>query len=216
MCLLLSPCRPDFLDRCQPEVVNGITYEFGTFPNVACKDINGEHLKDGHMSFPSGHSSCSMTFGLFSALYLLWSVFVRDNGAISAKLLQPANPSWSVKLQGELLSFGMLFIVLFDIAWAWGIAASRFRDNRHNVSDVVAGLLLAVCFVPVFIVRLASNIKQWTAYHEQVAAEDIQVLPVTASEAQMHLSNMHVLADSMANGSQVEMMGGGNKASPLM
>jgi hypothetical protein len=29
--------------------------------------------------------------------------------------------------------------VLFNICLAWYIGASRFKDNRHHVSDIIAG-----------------------------------------------------------------------------
>eukprot|EP00878_Enallax_costatus_P011679 GHUV01012193.1.p1 GENE.GHUV01012193.1~~GHUV01012193.1.p1 ORF type:complete len:226 (+),score=58.99 GHUV01012193.1:1791-2468(+) len=192
--------RPDFLDRCQPQVVNGITYQYGQFPNVQCSDVNGQYLPDGHMSFPSGHSSCSMTFGLFSALYLLWCVFLRDNGAHCARLLQPANASWVAKLKGDFISICVILLMLFDIAWPWGIAASRFRDNRHNISDVVGGLLLAACFVPVFIVRLVSSSKQWTAHYEKLSADNDRVLPVTACQADKTLNNTHTMVQHISSG----------------
>lgn len=158
------------------------------------------------MSFPSGHSSCSLTFGLYSALYLLWCVFQRDNGSHCARLLQPANTSWCAKLKGELISICVILLVLFDIAWPWGIAASRFRDNRHNVSDVVGGLLLAACFVPVFIVRLVSSSEQWAAHYDQLSVDDGMVLPVTSSQAGNTLINMHTMVESLSTGHKsVEM-----------
>lgn len=71
--------RPDFLDRCQPTQLpagaNPVAY--GTFPDVSCTALPGSQLRDGRMSFPSGHASCSMVVGLFGALYLLWSVHLR-------------------------------------------------------------------------------------------------------------------------------------------
>ena len=50
---------------------------YGTYPDVTCTASSG--LKDGRLSFPSGHSSCSMVIGLFGALYVLWAVHCRAN-----------------------------------------------------------------------------------------------------------------------------------------
>lgn len=72
------PHRPDFLDRCQPEEVAGANpVAYGTWPNVKCTTELNTELKDGMLSFPSGHASCSMVVGMFGALYLLWAVHLR-------------------------------------------------------------------------------------------------------------------------------------------
>lgn len=77
-------CRPDFLDRCQPTQLpagaNPVAY--GTFPDASCTALPGSELRDGRMSFPSGHASCSMVVGLFGALYLLWSVHLRAHRCV--------------------------------------------------------------------------------------------------------------------------------------
>jgi membrane-associated phospholipid phosphatase len=39
---------------------------------------------------------------------------------------------WSETLSGLLLLLAML-----ELAFAWGIGVSRFRDNRHHPSDIV-------------------------------------------------------------------------------
>eukprot|EP00775_Hariotina_reticulata_P012446 gene12446-12583_t len=149
--------RPDFLDRCQPqEPLSPKDIAFGTFPKVTCTNLDKSILKDGHMSFPSGHSSCSMSIGLYTALYVLWCMYLRNYGALATVLTQPAL-SWAKKVKKELIGVIALLVVLFEIAWPWGVAASRFIDNRHNVSDVVAGLLLAASFAPIFVLRLAKG-----------------------------------------------------------
>lgn len=156
------------MDRCQPVLAAGTNepIPFGTFPNVECLDTDGSIIKDGHMSFPSGHSSCSMAFSLFSALYLLWCIHWRENGALHNALLCPAS-SVVGRIGKDLLNFAVLLLVLFDLTWPWGVAVSRFRDNRHNISDVLGGLFLASCFVPVFILRLISNLSYWSSYYEK-------------------------------------------------
>lgn len=38
----------------------------------------------------------------------------------------------------EGLSALLLALMLFQLAYPWGVGVSRFRDNRHNASDVSA------------------------------------------------------------------------------
>lgn len=52
----------------------------------------------------------------------------------------------------------------------------RFRDNRHNVSDVVAGILLGSCFAPLFLARQAWHVAGWQQLqHEQQAGLQLQL-----------------------------------------
>ena len=61
------------------------------------------------------------------------------------------------RVAAEAASLALLAVVLFELAWPWGVAASRFIDNRHNVSDIVGGMLLGLCIAPVFVLRLAGR-----------------------------------------------------------
>lgn len=36
------------------------------------------------------------------------------------------------------------FIFSHFIRYAWGVGVSRFRDNRHNASDIIGGFMLAI------------------------------------------------------------------------
>lgn len=73
-------------------------------------------------------------------------------------------------LRAELLRLVVLLVVLFLLAWPWGVAVSRFRDNRHNVSDVVGGLLLGACAAPLFMARLAWHVSGWAELQQQEAS----------------------------------------------
>eukprot|EP00879_Flechtneria_rotunda_P004509 GHRR01004764.1.p1 GENE.GHRR01004764.1~~GHRR01004764.1.p1 ORF type:complete len:189 (-),score=56.22 GHRR01004764.1:1488-2054(-) len=178
----MSHCRPDFQDRCRPDFTGSLAdISYGSYPNVNCTGTDMDILNDGHMSFPSGHSSCSMAFGLFSALYLLWCLHWRNNGTVKTALLSPADSCVS-KILKELANLALILLVLFDVAWPWGVAASRFRDNKHNVSDVVGGLLLAASFVPIFVVRLADNSGHFASQHALDGPVDNDpILPIAGS-----------------------------------
>lgn len=90
----------------------------------------------------------------------LGPVSVCRNGALCMR-------AW---LRAELLRLLVLLVVLFQLAWPWGVAVSRFRDNRHNVSDVVGGLLLGACAAPLFMARLAWHVSGWAELQQQEAS----------------------------------------------
>ncbi|KAF8065539.1 Pyroxd2 [Scenedesmus sp. PABB004] len=173
--------RPDFLARCQPDLAAvdaGGAVAYGTFPDVTCGAPASKALRDGHMSFPSGHSSCSATIGLVAAMYVAWSALLRDGGALHAGLVAPGQ-GLARRAASEAAGLGLLLVLLFEIAWPWGVALSRFRDNRHNVSDVVAGILLAVTFAPLFVLRLVRNVDAWCAGPGDAADGSARVVEVT-------------------------------------
>lgn len=41
------------------------------------------------------------------------------------------------RVWSETLSSLLLLLAMAELAFAWGIGASRFRDNRHHPSDIV-------------------------------------------------------------------------------
>jgi hypothetical protein len=184
-----------------------------------------------------------MAAGLFAALYLLWALHWR----VGRDLLSPAAAlssscsngsssgsgwSWRVWLGQEAAKLGVSLLVLFQLAWPWGVAVSRwvcgsrlgdnqgaagragelqqhsrvrtptlglhtllppqrplrFRDNRHNASDIVGGLLLGACFAPLFVAHLITHFAAWAdirAREEQqqqhsAAPSPSSVLPIVA------------------------------------
>jgi hypothetical protein len=79
--LLLPPpgrLRPDFLHRCRPDGVTATGFDI--FQEVTCDAPNSDTVIDGRLSFPSGHSSNTMSLAWFTALYLVWSLYHRCGG----------------------------------------------------------------------------------------------------------------------------------------
>lgn len=95
------------------------------------------------MSFPSGHSSCSMVVGLFGALYILWAVHWRGG----KDMLSPAatakgsngssSGGWSFGAYccQELTRLGLTLLVLALLAWPWGVAVSRCEGGGGCCSN---------------------------------------------------------------------------------
>ncbi|WIA16493.1 hypothetical protein OEZ85_013173 [Tetradesmus obliquus] len=174
---LAGRLRPDFLSRCQNadnmDAINANTGLPGLQLQTGCTNMDIKALEDGRMSFPSGHSSCSMAVGLYAAIYMLWSLHWREGGALHRALLRPAS-SIMGRIGKDVASLVVLLVLLFQIAWPWGVALSRFIDNRHNASDIVGGVLLAVSFVPVFVARLASSVSYQGESGEWITQEQAE------------------------------------------
>ena len=119
--------RPDFRDRatryyCNPELglrdsVSGLDC------TVADRDgiyIDEKDLRDGHRSFPSGHSSSAFALATFFALYLGGETVWGEHAT-----------TWSVPVGATLMTG------LFGLAAT--VAATRLSDGRHNLDDIAAG-----------------------------------------------------------------------------
>ncbi|KAL9268284.1 putative lipid phosphate phosphatase 3, chloroplastic [Drosera capensis] len=109
--------RPDFFWRCFPDGVD----EYDKLGNVVC---HGEPsvIKEGHKSFPSGHSSWSFAGLGFLSLYLA--------GKIKA-----------FNRQGHVAKLCIVFLPLLAAAL---VAVSRVDDYWHHWQDVFAGGLLGL------------------------------------------------------------------------
>ncbi|XP_074309509.1 lipid phosphate phosphatase 2-like [Silene latifolia] len=110
--------RPDFFWRCFPDgkaVFDKVT------GNVICTGLKSV-IKEGHKSFPSGHSSWSFAGLGFLAWYLGGKIKVFDRRGHVAKLC----------------------IVLSPILLAAMVAVSRVDDYWHHWQDVFTGGLLGM------------------------------------------------------------------------
>ncbi|XP_041015106.1 lipid phosphate phosphatase 2-like isoform X3 [Juglans microcarpa x Juglans regia] len=109
--------RPDFFYRCFPDGKD-LYDEWG---GVVC---HGEHsvIKEGHKSFPSGHTSWSFAGLGFLSLYLSGKLKVFDRRGHVAKLC----------------------IVFFPLLVASLIGVSRVNDYWHHWQDVFAGGVLGL------------------------------------------------------------------------
>ncbi|KAL6507517.1 putative lipid phosphate phosphatase 3, chloroplastic [Orobanche gracilis] len=120
--------RPDFFWRCFPDGKD----VYDQWGNVVC---HGDLyvIREGHKSFPSGHTSWSFAGLGFLSLYLSGKIKVFDRKGHAAKLC----------------------VVLLPLLVAALVAISRVDDYRHHWQDVFAGGLLglgmaAVCYLQFF------------------------------------------------------------------
>jgi membrane-associated phospholipid phosphatase len=175
---LCGRLRPDFLDRC-----------YDTDGNVAegteTKCLQNGREYDGRKSFPSGHSSCTLAISMFAAYYVLWCLHFRvgklGNKGYHNKMYMDGS-SCAKRLLMEFLSFLDLLLMLFQLAWAWGVGISRFRDNRHHPSDIIGGFVLAMTFTPLFLLRTISQQAYWDQFIMDADRKDEgNGLPLNAS-----------------------------------
>lgn len=185
--LICGRLRPDYLDRCQPVVpatkaplnldsynkaVMKLVDSWKTFGGraeigVECSNnISKKEMRDGRLSFPSGHSSTAYVVGWYGCFYLLWGVSMRGDHRMDAKLYQ-SDDGFFKRLGKELFSSALLGLMLFQLAYAWGVGVSRFRDNRHNASDILAGFLLGLTFAGIFLLRAVGQHEWWLNWYKR-------------------------------------------------
>ncbi|KAJ4972794.1 hypothetical protein NE237_005968 [Protea cynaroides] len=109
--------RPDFFWRCFPDGKD----VYDSLGNVICHG-KASVIKEGHKSFPSGHTSWSFAGLGFLSLYLSGKVKAFDRRGHVAKLC----------------------IVLLPLLLASLVAVSRVDDYWHHWQDVFAGGLLGL------------------------------------------------------------------------
>ncbi|KAL3654442.1 putative lipid phosphate phosphatase 3, chloroplastic [Castilleja foliolosa] len=109
--------RPDFFWRCFPDGRD----EYDRWGNVVCHG-KASDIKEGHKSFPSGHTSWSFAGLGFLALYLSGKIKCFDRRGHVAKLC----------------------IIFLPILAACLVGVSRVDDYWHHWQDVFAGGLLGL------------------------------------------------------------------------
>lgn len=118
--------RPDFLHRCQPNydivppdpIYHYISAEDSA--RVCTGDPNV--ITEGRKSFPSGHSSASMTGGLWMSLYVFKRAWYRGKRYFGMAIIP--------------------IVMTMTTLMALLIAASRHFDGRHHPLDIIIGLTI--------------------------------------------------------------------------
>lgn len=172
--LICGRLRPDFLDRCKPAIAPGDVMrtfdlmaaekEWGHAIGVTCTGKDPRFLRDGRVSFPSGHSSTSYVVGWFGCFYLIWGTCIRAGHQMNKRLYRPHDSALR-RLGKEAISSLLLVLMLFQLAYPWGVGVSRFRDNRHNASDIIAGMMLGLTFAPAFLLRAVGQHDYWMNHY---------------------------------------------------
>ncbi|EKF31485.1 phosphatidic acid phosphatase protein, putative [Trypanosoma cruzi marinkellei] len=120
--------RPDYLERLRSLGIDENTYSKSDVKNMTPTEfycnLGLEHsvLRDGLLSFPSGHSSTSFSVLTFMSLFLF-------------AYTQPSSRGGS---------FLRLILSLSPLTIAFLCAVSRTRDYWHHFDDIVAGTLIGI------------------------------------------------------------------------
>lgn len=170
--------RPDYLSRCIPKVpvttstnagnlLDDLVLSAGKGPlaPIECTGLDRAAIAEARKSFPSGHSSSAASVGLWGAMYVLYSLRRlggRGGGSVPSSSASSGSP-FLPRLLRELGGSASLLLVLFFLAWPWGVGATRFVDNRHHPSDIVGGILLGSFMTLPFCLRFASVSNAWDA-----------------------------------------------------
>ncbi|XP_037718197.1 putative phosphatidate phosphatase [Drosophila subpulchrella] len=119
--------RPHFLAVCQPQLSDGSmcsdpVNQHRYVENYECagEGFTVEDVRQGRLSFPSGHSSLAFYAMVYVALYLQRKITWRGS-----------------KLSRHFVQFALVMV-------AWYTALSRVMDHWHHWSDVLSGSLLGV------------------------------------------------------------------------
>eukprot|EP00123_Amoebidium_parasiticum_P011541 comp20773_c0_seq1/m.27268 comp20773_c0_seq1/g.27268 ORF comp20773_c0_seq1/g.27268 comp20773_c0_seq1/m.27268 type:complete len:336 (-) comp20773_c0_seq1:829-1836(-) len=150
--------RPDFLARCElPD-----TYTLGNpynGNNYSLCTNDAKIVKEGRLSYPSGHSSLAIAQGFYLFSYLIWTLYVRPQSC-KARAFDRAR-SHLMEQVVELVRCVFLFI---GPAGAMFIAASRIADYKHHPSDVNAGIIVGVL---VSILTFARGLTLYLTVHDR-------------------------------------------------
>ncbi|XP_053446526.1 phospholipid phosphatase 1 isoform X1 [Nycticebus coucang] len=157
--------RPHFLDVCDPDW-SKINCSDGYIENYICRG-NAEKVKEGRLSFYSGHSSFSMYCMLFLALYLQ----ARMKGDW-ARLLRPT------------LQFGLVAASIY-------VGLSRVSDYKHHWSDVLTGLIQGALVAILVAVYVSDFFKERRSPFKERKEEDSHTTLHETPTAGNHYRNNH-------------------------
>jgi hypothetical protein len=127
--VVIGRLRPNFLHVCQPDrlisdLCSPNNYLNQTFlvPEVDFKCLNYDkpQVQESRKSFPSGHASLSF----YSMIFLI--LFIQH--------------SWNCKRLGLAPRFVQFFLFMLALY----ATITRSIDNKHHVSDIVAGICLGI------------------------------------------------------------------------
>ncbi|KAL3636045.1 putative lipid phosphate phosphatase 3, chloroplastic [Castilleja foliolosa] len=158
--------RPDFFWRCFPDGVE----RYDHLGDVICHG-KASDIKEGHKSFPSGHTSWSFAGLGYLALYLSGKIKCFDGRGHVSKLC----------------------ILFFPILAACLVGISRVDDYWHHWQDVFAGGLLGLtvatfCYLQFF--PPPYHTEGWGTYAYFRALEETRSLPVQSTNG-MNMQGMN-------------------------
>ena len=140
----ITQCVKMFIGRLRPNMYQLCRFNIETLQYSTT--ITKQQIREGHLSFPSGHSSLASVSMVYCTWYFINYLNRCSNTfdqqqqrSTETNVYQYSNSGlWTLIL--SLLR--TLFIALLLPGWAVYVGMTRIVDHWHHVSDVMAGLLL--------------------------------------------------------------------------
>eukprot|EP00775_Hariotina_reticulata_P007321 gene7321-7533_t len=150
---IASRFRPDFLARCKPAgAKEGMSLGLDT--PVTCTGKDSEVLLDGRRSFPSGHSSNTLSICWYCVVYLFHALYWREGFHYMGGIWTRGS-SWWMRVLKELMQGLVIIWGCLVMCMAWFIGVSRYTDHRHNIDDILGGFMAALLWMtPILIISL--------------------------------------------------------------
>eukprot|EP00124_Ichthyophonus_hoferi_P003553 Ihof_evm6s313 gene=Ihof_evmTU6s313 len=127
--------RPDFLSRCvlTKGAIDQTALFFTGTSTDKCLNQNTKILKEGRLSYPSGHTSQAFCQGFYLLCYVLWALYIRPQD--QRRTGRRIQRNRFVEQLVEVFRGMALFI---GPAFALFVGASRLVDFKHHPYDVNA------------------------------------------------------------------------------
>eukprot|EP01012_Entosiphon_sulcatum_P062322 TRINITY_DN8856_c0_g1_i1.p1 TRINITY_DN8856_c0_g1~~TRINITY_DN8856_c0_g1_i1.p1 ORF type:complete len:286 (-),score=34.20 TRINITY_DN8856_c0_g1_i1:90-947(-) len=124
--LFAGRLRPDWVARVQSTDIQFSSWQDICPGGAVYKQLSAElqsRIREGRLSFPSGHSGYTFALMAVAAFYIAGKI----------KACVPGKERlWKT------------LVCIVPLYYAWMVAVSRTRDNKHNFSDILAGTLLGL------------------------------------------------------------------------
>jgi diacylglycerol diphosphate phosphatase / phosphatidate phosphatase len=113
--IVIGKFRPDFMQRCAEIELN----------LKECLLSKNRKIRDGRLSFPSGHTAVAFCFGVYQFCYLIgkFGLFVHNK-----------RHKIPITLKG--------LICISPLIFSFWVMVTRLRDYHHSFEDILAGILI--------------------------------------------------------------------------
>jgi len=149
--------RPNYYALCIPDwsKINCTVTSHGLKQMIfGDEHCTNKKIKEGRLSFPSGHAS----FTIYSATFLV--IYIEQQ----------------LKLKNPWVSISKLFFQVLIATGGVFTCASRVADNKHHPTDVIAGFILGLIVGYIFMCKIYATHFSTVKSHNETLSEDIDIV----------------------------------------